>query len=227
MKIAVIPDIHNRTFEVEQIIEQANADKVILLGDYFDSGYDDMETTHQTAMWLKDSMKNPDRIHLLGNHDLSYLNQNYRCSGFSESKLFTIRHAKVDLSKLQLYAWCGDWLCTHAGLSRTFFEHWSKDNPKKQNDVTITGFLDTMLTKTPNALFNCSNMRGGSDESSGIVWNDYDEFVDIPNIKQIFGHTHNTDVRMTKVGSICLDTWLKFYGIYDSDKEGLEIKRVK
>jgi hypothetical protein len=121
-----------------------------------------------------------------------------------------------------MYCWCGDWLCTHAGLSRTFFEHWTKDDPEKQDQVTITGFLDTMLSKNPNALFNCSSLRRGWDESSGIVWNDFDEFIDIPNIKQIFGHTHNTNVRKTE-NSYCIDAFMKKYGIYDTEKNEMTI----
>ncbi len=222
MRIIIIPDIHNRIFEAEEIIEHANPDKVIFLGDYFDSGYDTMETTHQTATWLKDSLENPDRLHLLGNHDLSYLNTDFRCSGFSEAKLYTIRHAKVDLSKLQMYAWCGSYLCTHAGLSKTFLNHWSDLQDNETNQVTITGFLDNMIDKNPNALYNCSNLRGGLDESSGIVWSDFEEFVDIPSIKQIFGHTHSINVRKTE-NSYCIDGFMKLYGIYDSKLDKLEI----
>jgi predicted phosphodiesterase len=224
MKIVIIPDIHNRIFEAEEIIEHSNPDKIIFLGDYFDSGDDTMEITHQTAKWLKDSLENPDRLHLLGNHDLSYLNTDYRCSGFSEAKLYTIRHAGVDLSKLQLYAWCGDWLCTHAGLSKTFLNHQSKLEDNEINQVTITGFLDSMINKNKNALYNCSNARGGWDESSGIVWNDYDEFVDIPNIKQIFGHTHNVEVRKSG-NSYCIDAFMKRYVIYETKTNQMQIVR--
>ncbi len=226
MRIIVIPDIHNRIFEAEQIIENENPDKVIFLGDYFDSLDDSMETTHQTATWLKDSLENPDRLHLLGNHDLSYLNTDYRCSGFSEAKLYTIRHAKVDLGKLQMYAWCGNYLCTHAGLSKTFLNHWSDLGDNETNQVTITGFLDNIINKNQKALFNCSNVRGGMDESSGIVWNDYEEFVEIPNIKQIFGHTHNTNVRKTG-SSYCIDAFMKRYGIYDTESDKLEIGKTE
>ena len=64
-------------------------------------------------------------------------------------------------------------------------------------------------------MYNCSNFRGGIDAHSGIVWCDYDEFVDIPNVKQIFGHTRG-ELRQTE-NHICLDTALQNYAIYDGE----------
>jgi len=214
MKILVIPDIHNKWFQAEEIINKEKPEKVIFLGDYFDDFDDTLEITEQTAEWLKKSLTNPDRIHLLGNHDLSYLNPEYRCAGYSESKLFVIKKVGVDLSKLQHYCWVGDWLCTHAGLTREFMSSYNHKN------ISIHEFLDDMIEYNKDRLYNCSCYRGGGDAHSGIVWCDYDEFVDIPNVKQIFGHT-NGELRQTE-NHICIDTWLKYYGVYED-----ELKIVK
>ena len=50
---------------------------------------------------------------------------------------------------------------------------------------------------------------------AGIVWCDYTEFEDIPNVKQIFGHTRG-NIRQTD-NHICIDTELDYYAVYDSD----------
>ena len=143
-KILIIPDIHNKYDIAESIIHKENPDNVVFLGDYFDSFYDTLEKTEQTAEWLKDSLQKENRIHLLGNHDLSYLDSNYHCSGFSENKLFTIKKTSVNLTKLQHYCWVGDWLCTHAGLTRDFFSVYNHKN------LFIGEFLDDMIKYNPN-----------------------------------------------------------------------------
>jgi len=216
MKILVIPDIHNKWFQAEEIINKEKPDKVVFLGDYFDDFDDTLEITEQTAEWLKKSLTNPDRIHLLGNHDLSYLNPEYKCSGYSEGKLFVIKKVGVDLSKLQHYCWVGDWLCTHAGLSNEFFKEYNSSG------FDVNNFLHQMTSDPQKRykLYAVSSNRGGTWPYAGPLWCDYDEFVDIPNVKQIFGHT-NGELRQTE-NHICIDTWLKYYGVYED-----ELKIVK
>ena len=52
-----------------------------------------------------------------------------------------------------------------------------------------------------------------------------DMFIQIiSGIKQIFGHTHGRK-RKTKGGSYCIDTWLKYYGLYDTETNKMVIKK--
>ncbi len=209
-KTVIIPDIHTNFVDAEIIIEKEKPDKVVFLGDYFDDFDDTLEITEQTALWLKDSLEKPGRVHLLGNHDLSYINTSYRCSGFSEGKLYAIKKSGVDLTKLKHFAWVDHWLCTHAGLSDTFY--------KMQGEhVAIENLLDVYPKDYTSKLYDCSYFRGGSDPASGILWCDYSEFVDIPYLKQIFGHTKANHVRQTE-NHICLDTGLHHYAVYKNNK---------
>jgi len=166
--------------------------------------------------WLKGSLKQKNRTHLLGNHDLAYLDQRFICSGFTEEKLIIIRNSKVDLTKLKLYHWIDDWLATHAGLSYDFYEAYAGSG-MTPNDLLETFCIDSEL-KTK--LYSCSSSRGGSDKYSGIVWCDYNEFKDIPDLKQIFGHTRG-DLRQTD-NHICLDTGLQYYAVFNGE---MKVKR--
>ena len=224
MKILIIPDIHNKHVSAEKIITKEKPRMTIFLGDYFDDFNDTLEETHDTAEWLKKSMTDPHRIHLIGNHDLSYINQKFPCAGFSEGKLWAIKNAGVDLTKLSHYCWVDDWLCTHAGLSRDFFSAYNYKN------LDLSEFLDNMIKNNKDRLYDCSWYRGGKDAHPGIVWCDYNEFEDIPNVKQIFGHTHGELRRKidkeNNTEHICLDTWLKYYAVYDTNKHTMECKKV-
>lgn len=219
MTILVIPDIHTRFDIAESIIKKENPDNIVFLGDYFDSYDDNLEIIQQTGLWLKKSLKRKNRLHLLGNHDLAYLDQNFLCSGFEEAKLWAIRNSKVDLTKLEHYCWVGDWLCTHAGLSYEFYQAYAQSG-QNVNDFLETYSKDSELRPR---LYDCSSSRGGRNAYSGIVWCDYGEFKDIPDLKQIFGHTKG-DLRQTE-NHICIDTGLRNYAIYNGEmkvKENLD-----
>jgi len=214
MKILIIPDIHNKWFEVEEIIDKEKPDKVVFLGDYFDDFNDGIEDAHQTAEWLKKSLTDPNRIHLIGNHDLAYRNQSYPCAGFSEAKLWAIKNTEVDLNKLKNYCYVGEWLCTHAGLSYEFYKAYATSG------MNVNDLLETA---EDFRLYGCSPHRGGRDAFGGIVWCDYNEFVDIPDQKQIFGHTHG-ELRQTE-NHICIDTWLKYYAVYNTKTNKMKVKK--
>lgn len=212
MKILIIPDIHNKWYDAEEIITKENPDKVVFLGDYFDSFGDNLEITYQTATWLRTSMEKENRIHLLGNHDLSYRDPNHMCAGFSQGKLYAINKAGVKLNKLLDYAWVGDYLCTHAGLSYEFYKAYGKP------DQPIDDFL-----QDNGRLYDVSPFRGGQNAFGGIVWCDFDEFVPFPNLKQIFGHTAGDTYRINN-GNYCIDTHLNHCAIYENNI--LKIKKL-
>ena len=122
MKIIIIPDIHTKYTEAEVIIKKESHTKVIFLGDYFDAFDDSPEIAYQVAQWLKKSLQNPHRIHLIGNHDLSYMsNGKFPCAGWDGAKQMFINKVKINWKMLYHYCWAGDWLCTHAGLSNEFY----------------------------------------------------------------------------------------------------------
>ena len=107
-----------------------------------------------------------------------------------------------------MYYWVDSWLCTHAGLSYSFYEEHA------DSGMNVIALLETMCHgKVDEKLYACSPVRGGEAKNAGILWCDYDEFTDIPDQKQIFGHTRWSKVRQ-KGNHICLDTELHHYAVY-------------
>jgi len=139
------------------------------------------------------------------------------CAGWNSAKQFFVNKANVPWKWLKSYHWIDDWLCTHAGLTNAFFVSYNYKN------LTVTQFLDDLIKNPPHRLKQCSDYRGGRDAHSGIFWCDYDEFDDIPMVKQIFGHTHG-ELRCTR-DHICIDTWLKYYAIYDTNTKKMRVKK--
>ena len=229
-KTVVISDIHNKYWMAEGIIELEHPDKVVFLGDYFDSYGDDAnETSYHTARWLSESVEKKNRVHIVGNHDLTYLSKGrFSCSGYNEFKLWTINKwmNKEKWNKLVSHCWVGDWLCTHAGLSNLIFKKYGIDRTVQQFMLECEDELRSLDMNGTS--FMCSNARGGLDQYSGIYWCDYDEFRAIPDINQIFGHTRQDKVRWSRAGNsqnICLDTGLQDYLVLYEDNMPL-IKSV-
>jgi predicted MPP superfamily phosphohydrolase len=128
-KILVIPDIHCMFAEAEAIISHEKPEQVIFLGDYFDRYDSEPTLTTKVARWLKGSLEQKNRVHLLGNHELWYAtgNELMICSGNTELKFQAIRHEKIHWDKFKLHHWMNDWLITHAGLSKRYYDEYKKD----------------------------------------------------------------------------------------------------
>lgn len=226
--ILIIPDLHNQYAVAEHIIEKEKPDQIIFLGDYFDSYYDSYEDASHTSAWLANSLRKTDRIHLIGNHDLSYMTDNpkLKCTGYTSQKHEVIKKYKINWKKLQLYHWIDDqWLCTHAGLSNLFYEEMTSASTPSN----VMEFSDQDLEKIDDVNYNhkffqVGRARNGLAKVGGILWCDYnEEFQPIPDLKQIFGHTplpSPSHLTFKSIGSenICLDTGLRNYAIYEKGK---------
>ncbi len=218
-KVLVIPDIHTNFVWAESIIMKHNPDNIIFLGDYFDKFYETLEDTHNTAYWLQESLKKKNRIHLIGNHDLNYMTENLslKCGGYTKDKYNIVKQYDIEWGKMQLYCWCKKWLCTHAGLSMNFLKSNNLENKPLEDILQMA--TDSLKTiddcGDDNIFLQAGEMRGSiENEYGGIVWCDYNEFADLPNLKQIFGHTPAKEVRR-KQNHICMDTQGKNYALYD------------
>lgn len=193
--IIVIGDIHNAWYQAEDICNKYPDTLKIFVGDYFDSIEDNAGIAADTAMWLKNSLKSSDRIHLLGNHDFQYLSQGkHICSGFSVEKNNAINSilSLEDWQSIKLYTNIDKWLISHAGFTHKWFEHpvigFNLDNI---NNIIDRAYR-SIHTQTSDILplWAADHWRGGRYNKGGLLWNDWRNSDFISGYNQIFGHTH-------------------------------------
>ena len=226
-RILIIPDIHNAWHVAERIIRNERPDRTVLLGDYFDDFGDDWRVARNTAKWLKESLRDKTRTHLIGNHDLGYMAKNpyLRWSGYDGAKHVEIQKVGIDWNMLRMYCWVDGWLCTHAGLSGAFLSLVRKnpgDSVEKVLGYSWDGLGGTLTDDAyDHQFFQAGYARGGNFPAGGPLWCDYDEFVDVPGTRQIFGHTRAQAVRHEKrddTEHYCIDTGLWNYAVHEDGK---------
>lgn len=225
MRSLIIPDIHNKISQAEEIIEKyRDVDEIVFLGDYFDDFGDNKIIAEQVAVWLKDSLKKENRIHLLGNHELNYMFGGIdRCSGFSNSKNSVINSVldSYDWQKLKFYYDCQGWLCTHAGCSGDLFGNpISKESSMSYICKQLDVWKSCLFLKNINQskIFQVGVKRGGVCSVGGPLWCHFpEEFVPMANIKQVFGHTIQSHVNNINC-NYCIDTNLKQLAIVDNGR---------
>lgn len=179
MKTLVIGDLHGNLEVVKKAIAQKTTDKVVFVGDYLDSYNRSVSDQVWTlAAVLNAVEEDPDRVTgLIGNHELSYIEDGQICSGWNQETDIVVNHMKhrvFDLLKTHTYV--DGILVTHAGVNQDLLT---------ELDMTLQEYLDS------DDQIQVGKCRGGLDKFGGLFWNDFNmEFEPIPDVKQIFGHTH-------------------------------------
>lgn len=225
-RIQIIGDIHNRISEAEMCIQYEQADKVILLGDYFDQFDDTLEDAKRVAMWLRRSLKQENRIHLLGNHDIWYFYSHLvpKCPGNTDEKRREILKIFPDdiWRQMKLLHIEGNVLFSHAGLRPQLFAHpvrgMSKDHLLER--------CERALQEPHNPILEAGRSRGGPAFQAGIIWQDWREMAFAGDWNQIVGHTPDITVRIARSPSennparfnACFDTHNKHYGVIEDEK---------
>ena len=192
MKSIIIGDLHNNVEEVEEIVSRYPDHKIIFVGDYFDNFGDSSIDATLTADWLKYSLKQSNRVHLMGNHDISYHptnNKRYVCTGYSNDKQLAIDQVLTlqDWDKIKLLHIEDGWHISHAGLTKKWFEH------------PVTGFTDiseridyiksTLFDAYQPSIWEADATRGGRNQYGGLLWCDWTRLNVIDGMNQIVGHT--------------------------------------
>ena len=213
MNYIVIPDVHNRVGAAEAVASKYPNHTKVFLGDYFDDYHDNPYIAKRTADWLRWSVYQPDRIHLMGNHDLPYACPTIysMCPGWSRDK-----HAAV--GKVMLRA---DWEClelvsiiqlerplvlSHAGFTlasihsvQSACDVASDGRADHLRDLTPEENLDTIREKANNCMqaimggwyhsWLAQGRRMGRPEAAGPFWLDMRDHHPVNGIDQIVGHT--------------------------------------
>jgi len=193
-RILAIGDIHQapNLHEIDSCISCISPDITVFTGDYFDSFiYDYPDHVRRTATWLKNGLKRPDRVYLLGNHDLPYAFPHLAtCPGWTPEKQRIIRMIldENDWLRFRLsYSPCPSWLFTHAGLSASLVAQGVTAVPAWVADQEAVALAFLKLRRS-HWLFRGGSRRG-NDGVGGPLWCDLSEFEPITGLNQVFGHT--------------------------------------
>lgn len=243
MKTLIIPDIHHHCEKAEKIINHELPNQTVFLGDYFDDWGDDYRLSIITAEWLASSLERKNRIHLMGNHDISYAirHSSYKCSGYEIGKDYAINSIlkETDWRKLKTHTWVGNYLCSHAGVHEFFYLKYGKNKPfNVWLDKICHEAMENAYAGNPALpILRAGVSRGGIENYGGIMWCDSDEFVGIKCVNQIFGHTPSEKPRWLNFGSpsskkysqnLALDNHghSNYYAIHDSETDNVVIKWI-
>lgn len=199
MRELIVPDIHLRVTATERLLArwEGEVDRVVFLGDFFDEkgwGWQEGERDTPQGMvdWLRDSLERENRIHLLGNHDLSYRwPERHSCSGFDEETFVALRRGfgEERWRQMGFAVWTQGWLLSHAGLHRAFLEEESPESILEKLDRLRDGSEQT------SDLLGVGASRGGDRPFGGVTWLDWRfEFEPAPGWNQVVGHTSEPEI---------------------------------
>lgn len=204
--VLVVGDIHHHTKVAESIITKFGQDSTIVqVGDVFDDFDDSPELATQTAQWLQYSIAQPNRIHLLGNHDLPYAPLGklgcdpgvlYPCPGYDLDKDQAINDVmkESDWNKIRLFHHAHEWFITHAGMHPHWFEHPIKGTSTSHLLNVLSQAENDLQDRIINPIVSAIGFsRGGTSRVGGVLWLDhYREATPMHGIKQAYGHTPQT-----------------------------------
>lgn len=228
MRTLIIPDVHEQIEKLEAIEKELVplADRVVMLGDFFDSF--GPRHSARIATWLRNHLDEYDIC--WGNHDISYaFGGNFRCSGYDwHTQDAANRLHKSDWWKLKVFTRVGKFLVSHAGF-----------HPKTismATDEAVARAIDHGFKGIQDPMWGAGASRGGRNLRGGPVWLDWNEEFEAFDTPQIVGHTFSTEHKVRhKVynpdkilgpeppTSYCLDTGLNHVMWVDEETNHVEI----
>lgn len=209
MRTLIIPDLHHRTDHADHWLATEKYDRVVFLGDYFDSFDDETNDARQTAIWLRNRMETTDDIFLLGNHDAAYLfpdDPALECEGFTCEKAAAIGEILQPhhWHRLEL-AWEEQgWLLSHAG----FHPVWIDIPSVPRILARCRTAMELARRSEVDPILGYGEKPGGIQRYGGPLWMDWASLQPIAGIHQIVGHSSDDQVRENSTlesRNFCLD----------------------
>lgn len=209
-RVVFVGDIHGKIDVIEAVEKKFPDYKYVFVGDIVDSFDRNIEDQ-------KDSLNRV--LHLIevgrarciwGNHELSYFETGMRCTGFMPKMDEWLRTKKSEIyTRFEPYIWEDGLLVTHAGLTEYIW------NMEKLTIDRLDGWLkgQRFLHLYQSKIGWIGRSRGGMDVVGGIYWCDIHEFRTVPGLKQVFGHSRISSIRIIDVDNYAIDCLDKVYQV--------------
>ena len=192
IKTITIGDLHglNRWKDVDP----GRYDKIIFLGDYFDSfivSDDVMLQNFADIIAFKQEFFDK-VILIIGNHEMSYLNEGYRSTGYRPAIAGLIEGLLWKFMELFKIAWQHkNYLWSHAGIEQKFYDKHIAPQILV-SDNTLADTLQRLFEVEYPPLFEVGYERGGDyNNIGGLLWLHGERLLRTPlkGYHQIVGHT--------------------------------------
>lgn len=187
-----VGDIHGDLKLLEKIISKYGNQDLHFIGDYVDSYSNSLEDQAKCFEIIYKRILKGESDGLLGNHELSYLHEKMRASGYNYElyphcqKLYNLHSSFPEIHPFKSHIYYPEHklLITHAGLSNWIWKVFVKDSEN----------LGLVLTEWQKDIdspaYYIGRCRGGKQKTGGIYWCDFNkEFEPIMGLNQVFGHT--------------------------------------
>lgn len=202
MKTLIVGDIHGKVEVVQEVLQQEHP--VIFVGDILDSYEYSVKDSIQCLDLIFEAIDSGKAQCLYGNHELSYMYLSMRCSGYKPATQIHMdggyrKEMEKRFKHFLYYPGEKPVLITHAGLTNQLWDDYFL------NFNTLEERLTEWCTYTHSPAYAIGHVRGGHDPVGGIFWCDWNsEFVPVPGLTQIVGHTRGKGLRKIE-NSFCID----------------------
>lgn len=200
MRIIAIGDIHGRSIW-KQIVASEKFDKIVFVGDYFDS-HEEISALEQISNF-KEIMdfknKNPHKVALLvGNHDFHYMRGiNDRYSGFqavNQHDISSLIQEALNNNLLQMCYTYENMLFSHAGITKTWL-----NNVGYKGDESLDVFVNGLFKCQPSAFKftkGINNDPYGDDITQPPIWVRPQSLLHdmVDGYVQVVGHTYKKNI---------------------------------
>lgn len=203
LKLIALGDTHGRN-NWKQIIGSNEFDKIIFLGDYFDTHESvpiEVQIVNFKEIIQYKKMSCEKVVLLLGNHDYHYLDPtSEKYTGYQreyENEISDLLIDALDEKLIQIaYVW-QRLLFTHAGLTKT----WCRDNLIDLKDLENS--INSLFVSAPEAFEFTSGIfesPTGDDLTQSPIWVRPDSLLQnkLDKYIQIVGHTPQQDLTILK-----------------------------
>jgi hypothetical protein len=200
MKYVFVGDIHGKVDKVEEALSREG--KKIFVGDFIDSFDHSVEDHKKCYDLVFDAIDKDEAQAILGNHELSYLRPTrHRCSGYESGRDYLMSHyGNMILDRFEPYLLLNEnVLVSHAGLTRSI---WQEEQLTLE---LLPRVLEDWWPNLQSPMHFIGRARGGPDDVGGMFWCDFRyEFIAVPELMQIFGHTRGRGIRQQE-NAFCID----------------------